>query len=232
MVSHTFRPTHRRPAIVGVVGSPADLNLAARLERPPDLFELRLDRLAGALTQVERKMSRLPAPIVITARHPLEGGANKLSARRRRELLFRFLSHARYVDVELRSVPVFLSLLEQAERQKVRRIISVHYLRSTPPSGVLRARAHLAMAHGADIFKVATRTDTPAELARLINFFSKAEAGVAISAMGIGKLGAISRLLLACAGSAFVYVSLGKSDIAGQMSLDQFRALTGAAFRH
>jgi 3-dehydroquinate dehydratase-1 len=208
-----------------VIGSPADLNLGARLERPPDLFELRLDWLVGALDQVERKISRLPAPIVITARHPLEGGTNKLSARRRRELLFRFLSHARYVDVELRSVPVFLPLLEQAQRQKVRRIISVHYLSSTPPSGVLRARAHLARAHGANIFKVATRTDTPAELARLINFVTKAEAGVAISAMGIGKLGAISRLLLACAGSALVYVSLGKSDIAGQMSLEQFRAL-------
>ena len=44
--------------------------------------------------------------------------------------------------------------------------------------------------------------------------------------MGIGKLGAISRVLLARAGSALVYASLvGTTDIEGQLSLAQLRAL-------
>jgi 3-dehydroquinate dehydratase len=44
--------------------------------------------------------------------------------------------------------------------------------------------------------------------------------------MGIGKLGAISRVLLARAGSALVYASIAeRSDIEGQLSLEQLRGL-------
>jgi 3-dehydroquinate dehydratase len=43
--------------------------------------------------------------------------------------------------------------------------------------------------------------------------------------MGIGKLGVISRILLACCGSALVYGSVAAAtDIEGQMSLEQLRA--------
>jgi 3-dehydroquinate dehydratase len=44
--------------------------------------------------------------------------------------------------------------------------------------------------------------------------------------MGIGKLGAISRVLLARCGSVLVYASVAAAtDIEGQMSLEQLRAL-------
>jgi 3-dehydroquinate dehydratase len=47
-----------------------------------------------------------------------------------------------------------------------------------------------------------------------------------LSAMGIGKLGAISRVLLARCGSVLVYASVAAAtDIEGQMSLEQLRAL-------
>ena len=46
------------------------------------------------------------------------------------------------------------------------------------------------------------------------------------SNMGIGKLGAISRVLLARAGSVLIYASLGTvSNVEGQLSLGQLRAL-------
>jgi 3-dehydroquinate dehydratase I len=154
----------------------------------------------------------------------MEGGANRLSAPQRHNLLFRFLSQARYIDIELRSAPVFDPLLRLARKQNVRRIISVHHLKRTPSPNRLRAQALAAKMYGADIFKVATRTDTPAQLTRLIDFAAAKDVNIAVSAMGIGKLGAASRVLLACCGSALVYVSLGRSDIEGQMSLDQLRA--------
>jgi 3-dehydroquinate dehydratase-1 len=113
----------------------------------------------------------------------------------------------------------------------VRRIISVHHLKTTPSPSRLRTQAHAAKTYGADFFKVATRTDTPAQLARLIDFAAAKAIGIAVSAMGIGKLGAASRVLLACSGSALLYVSLGQSDIEGQMSLDQVRALSFAALK-
>src|SRR5262249_14990989 len=192
---------------------------------PPDFFELRLDRLARVIDRLENKISKLRAPLIITARHPMEGGANQLSQLQRRDLLARFLSRARYIDVELRCTLVFRSLLWLARRQNVRRIVSVHHLKDTPSSSRLRAQAHAAQARAADMFKVATRTDTPTQLARLIDFVAARDVRIAVSAMGIGKLGAASRVLLACCGSALVYVSLCESDIEGQMYLDQLRAL-------
>jgi 3-dehydroquinate dehydratase I len=231
VASPSSRPGHVRPRVVGVIASRADFDFAVRLREPPDLFELRLDRVVDVVDQLEKKLSRLRAPLIITARHPMEGGANQLSAAQRYNLLARFLSQARYIDVELRSAPVFGSLLRLARNQNVRRIISVHHLKSTPSSGRLRAQARAAKRYGADIFKLATRTDTPAQLTRLIDFVVRKDVNVALSAMGIGKLGAASRVLLACCGSALVYASLSLSDIEGQISLEQLRALAGAAVK-
>ena len=221
-----------------MITSPAELDLAIRMAEPPDFFELRLDRLvasswrshdgAGLFDRLENKISKLRAPLIITARHPIEGGANRLASRQRYDLLARFLARARYIDVELRSVPVFRSLLRLARKQNVRRIISVHYLKSTPTPNRLRNKARAAKTEGADIFKLATRTDTPVQLTRLIDFVAAKDVDLAVSAMGIGKLGAASRVLLACCGSVLVYVSVAAAtDIEGQMSLEQFRALAG-----
>ncbi len=221
----------RRPRVVGVITSPAELDFAVGMNEPPDLFELRLDRLVRVIDLLENKIARLRAPLVATARHPKEGGANRLSPQQRHDLLARFLPRVRYIDVELRSAPVFVPLLRLARRQNVRRIISVHHLKTTPSPSRLRTQAHAAKTYGADFFKVATRTDTPAQLARLIDFAAAKAIGIAVSAMGIGKLGAASRVLLACSGSALLYVSLGQSDIEGQMSLDQVRALGFAALK-
>jgi 3-dehydroquinate dehydratase-1 len=209
---------------VGVITSAAELDFAIRMREPPDLFELRLDCLVRAIDRLESKISRLRAPLIVTARHPMEGGANRLSALQRHNLLTRFLSRARYIDVELRSAPAFRSLLRLARKQNVRCIVSVHYLKSTPSPNQLRDKARAAKRYGADIFKVATRTDTPAQLTRLIDFVAAKDVDIAVSAMGIGKLGAASRVLLACCGSALVYVSLGRSNIEGQISLEQLRA--------
>jgi len=82
--------------------SDADLDFAIRMRKPPDLFELRLDRLVRIVDELENKLPSLCAPLIITARHPQEGGVNKLSIRQRRNLLSRFLHRASYVDVELR----------------------------------------------------------------------------------------------------------------------------------
>ena len=220
------RWTKRHPRIVGVIASREDLEQALRMRRPPDLFELRLDRLAGIVGQVETKLPKLRAPLIITARHPNEGGSGRLSLRQRRALLTRFLTHADYLDVELRSARALRALLAITKTKNVRRIISFHDFKSTPSARLLVAKAHNAKALRADIFKVATRTDTPTELGRLLEFISKNRVNVRLAVMGIGRLGAISRVLLARAGSVLIYASLGPmTDVEGQLSLEQLRAL-------
>ncbi len=220
------RSNKRRPRIVGVIASRADLERAVRMRRPPDLFELRLDRLVRMADQVERTLPKLRRPLIITARDPHEGGANKLRLRQRRDLLGRFLNHADYVDVELRSAGALHALLANAKTKKVRQIVSFHDFKSTPSARILAAKARQARSHGADIFKVATRTDTPMELGHLLEFMTSNRLNLSLAVMGIGKLGAISRVLLARAGSVLIYASVGAvTDVEGQMSLEQVRAL-------
>ena len=219
----------KKPLVVAVITTPAELRRATRLPDPPDLFELRLDHFVGKGDQLEATMSILPAPLIITARHPAEGGANKLSAQHRRELLLRFLPRARYVDVELRSANALRSVLAAARKKNIARIISFHDFDSTPSARSLFSKARAAKRVGADIFKVATRTDTATELARLLDFIKNANVDLPLSVMGIGKLGRKSRRELMRHGSILNYAHIGRARLAGQPSLSEIRRWTFAS---
>jgi 3-dehydroquinate dehydratase I len=212
-----------RCEIVGVIATLEDLALALSMADPPDLFELRLDHLHSVQDEVEQKIAMLPAPLIATARDPAEGGANKLAATRRRELLARFLPYVRYVDIELRSAESFHSFLNSLPYRDVARILSLHNFDSTPTPRSLHAKARIAKSLGAAIFKVATRTDTPAQLARLLEYISHDEVPLPVSVMGVGKLGALSRIVLAGCGSVMAYASLAEKQLEGQPSVQQLR---------
>src|SRR5947209_586919 len=220
-----------RPQLVAVIAAPADLRAAIAMKQLPDFFELRLDSLGPNRTIDEKKISRLRAPLIITARDPREGGIGKLSSEKRRRLLLRFLPRASYIDIELRTAREFKSVLAEAKKRKVRVILSYHNFKATPSSRSLCAKAKQAKTMGADVFKVATRCDTPAALAQLLDFVTRRDIPLPVSAMGIGKLGAISRLLLARCGSVLNYASLGQPNVEGQLSIAMLRAALGASPR-
>ena len=202
----------RPQKIVGVIFSCADLERALRMRRPPDLFELRLDRLLAT------PVPELPAPLIITARDPREGGANNLSPARRRALLLEFLPRAKYVDVELGSARAL-----QHGRNKVGTIISFHDFESTPSAARLDDIASRARSLGAAIVKVATRTDTAAQLDRLLDFFERQREAADVVAMGMGKLGRTSRLELWRRGCLLNYAHLGSPAASGQLSIRDLR---------
>ena len=207
----------KTPKIVGVIFSRADLERAVRMRKPPDFFELRLDRL------INSEIGPLPAPLIITARDPREGGANNLSAARRRALLLEFLPRAAYVDVELRSARALRSVLESASENKVRTILSFHDFGTTPSAARLDQIASQARSLGAAVVKVATRTDTPAQLDRLLDFWERQRPARDVVAMGIGKLGRACRLELAQRGNILNYVHLGSPAASGQLSIQELR---------
>jgi 3-dehydroquinate dehydratase-1 len=207
----------KRPRLVGVITTAEELRLAACMREPPDFFELRLDHLC----KIDMQIPDLPAPLIITARHPREGGANNLSIKQRRELLAQFLDRAAYIDIELRSVRALESIVDLARRKKIGRIISFHDFDSTPSVRRLSAMASKAKSLGADVFKVATRTDTQAQLARLRDFAANAHVDLALAVMGIGKLALASRVQLP---SVFVYGALKTSRVAGQPTFAQLRS--------
>jgi 3-dehydroquinate dehydratase-1 len=210
------------PQIVGVIFTPADLRHALRMRNPPDLFELRLDAL-GTGNELSDAIDGLPAPLIITARHPREGGSNRLPARERRALLMRFLPCAAYVDIELRAAATLSAILEKARAQGIRTILSCHDFQETPSRTRLDAMAERAESMGADILKIVTRTDTRAELTTLLDFFLRQRAQLKIAAMGVGRFGRNARLEFARRGSVLNYAHLGKPQIQGQLSMKELR---------
>ena len=211
------------PQIVGVIFTRTDLRRAVRMRHPPDLFELRLDALFARSEEVKAAIGNLRAPLIITARHPREGGSNQLSAPNRRALLLRFLPHAVYLDIELRSAGTFAAILEEARAKGIRTIVSFHDFNETPSRPRLDEIARTAQSLGADLLKIATRTDTPAQLTRLRDFFQRRRLEMKIAAMGIGRLGRISRFEFAKRGSVLNYAHLGIPQTDGQLSLKQLR---------
>lgn len=212
-----------KPQIVGVIFSRADLHRALRMRRPPELFELRLDRLFNAIEDASAALEQLPAPFIITARHPREGGANHLSSAQRRAVLIQFMPHATYLDVELRSADALQRVLQSAAANHIRKIVSFHDFAKTPPASRLDRIASQARSLGAHIIKVATRTDTRPELDRLLAFYERQHGSTPIVAMGIGKLGRASRLELARRGCLFNYAHLGSPAAPGQLSVPELR---------
>jgi len=219
------------PQIVAVIFSRADLQRAFRLRNPPDLFELRLDALHGRRRRPSAEGTwggspsheELCAPLIITARHPREGGANELSPRQRHELLLQFLPRASYLDIELRSAHALAPLLKLARAKKIRTILSFHDFTATPSRTRLHSLARAAHSLGADIFKIAARTDTRAESRRLLDLLEFRSANMRIAVMGMGRFGRDSRIESARRGSALSYVHLGIPRTAGQLSLTQMR---------
>lgn len=209
--------------IVGVISSRADLRRALRMRKPPDLFELRLDRLADFISQVDAAFPRLLAPAIVTARAPGEGGANNLIAAKRRTLLLRFLPRAAYLDLELRSAKILEPVLRSASENKIATIISFHDFQTTPPAFRLDDIVSRARSLGASLIKVATRTDTAAQLERLLDFFERHRGRADVVAMGIGKLGRASRRKLVLRGCPLNYGHLGSPGAPGQLSVPELR---------
>jgi len=217
------------PQIVGVIFTGSDLRRAVQMRNPPDLFELRLDALFAKSEKGEATLGELRAPLIITARHPREGGSNNLSAQERRALFLRFLPCAAYVDIELRAAGPLRAILEEARAKSIRTILSFHDFHETPSPARLDKIAREAQSLGADLLKIATRTDTSTQLARLLDFFSSNRPEMKIAAMGIGRLGRAARRELFRRGSILNYVHLGRTGIAGQPSLREIRRWTREA---
>lgn len=217
------------PGLVGVIASPEALICAGRLRRLPDFFELRLDALFDSLGKIEEHLPRLRAPLILTARDPAEGGCNHLPLAARRALLERFLERAAFVDLELAVVRQMRPMLDRLRKRQIGLILSVHRLHHPPPRGELDRLVRSAAIFRPDIFKLVLRAENAADLERLVNFLTgQPRAHFPIAAMGAGRFGLRSRLLLAQLGSALTYASVGEPLLEGQPSLNQLRRVRKA----
>ena len=205
-----------RPKVVGAVHSPGALRRALKI-RPGevDFLEIRVDSFAPDPAPLLRAIPRLRVPLLITVRHPAEGGAHRLTFPQRRALFARFLPFATLIDIELRSVEKLAPVISDARGCGVRVIVSDHHFKTTPPAAQLQRVIRRARDAGADICKIATLAETPAALARLLALFAQPQA-LPLSVMGMGRFGKISRLLFAQAGSVLNYGYLDEPNASGQ----------------
>jgi len=205
-----------RAQVVATAHSLRGLREAGRLRRGEvDFVEVRLDLLAGAGKALRLAIPAWRVPVLLTARHPAEGGAKKLTPAHRRDLLMEFLPAAAAVDIELRSVAALEPVLRQAKKLGLQRIVSFHDFKGTPSLARLRKVVVAARRAGADVVKIATQLRGPRDLAVLLELQSSMP-HVALATMGMGLLGRVSRLALAAAGSQLNYGYLDRAQVSGQ----------------
>jgi 3-dehydroquinate dehydratase-1 len=208
------------PMIVATVHTAKGVREAISCKDPAfDLFEIRLDCLGQSLNDFSGAAEKFSKPLLITARHPNEGGFGNLSTAQRRLLLRLYLPAAAAVDVELRSVELMRDLLLDASHHGVVKVISYHNFRTTPSLPNLQKIVRHARREGADIPKVATQLRTPSDLVTLLRLQMTMGGNKGpLAVMGMGPLGKVSRLMLASAGSRLNYGYFDRPQVQGQWS--------------
>lgn len=218
-----------RPLAVGVIPDQTTLQLwhsmtADQRLSACDVIELRLDTLKLPATEVRAALSGNSVPVLLTARHPAEGGQGSEDAAGRMALLEPLLDLAALVDIELRSAMDMRPLVQKAQGMGARVIGSFHDFQATPGEEVLRGAINFAQPAGLDAVKLATFLNGPADLNRLITLTSETHR-LRLSAMGMGPLGRVSRLVLAKCGSLLNYGYLGESNAPGQWPAPRLKEL-------
>ncbi len=209
-----------RPLAVGVIPDPGTLQMwsaltPAQREASCDVIELRLDTLKTPAADIRAALAGNATPVLLTARHPGEGGQGSADAAGRMALIEPLLDLCVLIDIELRSAMEMRSLVQKAQGQGVRVIGSFHDFQATPGEEVLRGAINFAQPAGLDAVKLATFLNNAVDLNRLITLTSEVHR-LRLSTMGMGPLGRVSRLVLAKCGSLLNYGYLGEANAPGQ----------------
>jgi 3-dehydroquinate dehydratase-1 len=205
-----------RSNVVGVIHTAGGFPEAAKLAL--DAVEVRIDALAECPSLQE--VAALPVPAILTVRRLDEGGAKPITEEEQLAIYLGLLSEAAAVDIEVRATGRLRLVLETVRRENKILIVSFHDFEATPSLARLRRTIARAREAGADIVKIAAKTETPSEVARLLALLQ--EAPGPLSVMGMGALGRASRLLFAKAGSALNYGWLHRPQVPGQWSAKEF----------
>jgi len=219
----------RGPKVVGTVSQAGTLEkLAAGGERQCDIVELRLD-LVG--TADDRWLAHAQAvearglPVVVTLRLAAEGGQWTRPDRERLPVIESALTHLTAVDVEFRS-PLLQQVSAFAASHQKALIISYHDFERTPPVAELRQVIRTAANYGT-VVKIATLTETEADLAALRELFTE-QCSASVCLLGMGALGPASRTVLPRLGSCLTYGYLDAPVAPGQVAAAELlRQLAG-----
>ena len=213
-----------------MVGTVTNLAVTDRDELGCDIVEIRLDQIGVATPGWQDACARLEArglPVILTLRHASEGGAWDGTKDERREILARAMPVVSAIDVEIRqnAVPGLRAL---ADQHSTVLIDSYHDFERTPSDTELDEAVRDGQRQGADIVKIAARTETEEELERLRDLLRRFP-DVDLALLGMGTCGPASRVSLPCAGSCLTYGFLDEAVAPGQIAAAELRRQLAAA---
>lgn len=220
------------PRVVATVTRPEDLTfLDAGATLSCDILEYRLDDLTALADEAGATMAAYASPTLLTVRRPDEGGAGGLSDEERLALYHRHLTKASFVDTETASLgsASFSGFPAAVHGAGALLIGSYHDFTGFPGRDLLADKMAEAFSLGADVAKVAVVINEMRDLFSLVELVEYHHArGRLVSAMGMGPLGKLSRLVLASAGSCLNYGYLRTPNAPGQWSAEDLSNLIKA----
>lgn len=183
-----------------------------------DWVELRVDALPADVTPEQLLTGPRPAcPVLLTVRHESEGGCRSMPEEERIALACKLLPLATALDWETAQLAHAQELVAAAKKAGVTIIASNHDFEKTPDLATLQQRETQARALGADVVKFAFRLHSAEDMMVGVELLRQATGPLAV--MGMGPLGAVSRLLYVQHGSCLIYGYLGNTPTApGQWS--------------
>lgn len=207
-----------KPSIVLVV---TDKESNAQLKRlGVSLLEVRVDlfkRLDAAYCIKELKKRReLKIPLLLTIRNQKkEGAVKEFSDAKKLALMTSLLPLVDWVDIELSS-PILTKVLVLAKGLNKKVVVSTHNFINFPQK--MEQYIHKSMSFEPNMVKIAVFLKNNDDLVRLIHDTYVHQQAPLVT-LGIGPLGALSRLVLPAAGSRWVYTFLHKPTAAGQLNI-------------
>ena len=216
-------PATHKPLAVGIVRCAKDIAHVERaikhgmLTSDMDAVEFRLDCLdADELKKIETMLgSGFPVPTIMTARHPVEGGKNRLlfDTNKRTALLRRFLPLASAIDIEVKFMSEIEKAMKLAQSRGILIIGSLHELKTTPDPSQVVHTLEVAVHNKLDVFKFACQMSGHAhDIETLLFVLRSCQASdIVPSVMGMGdQTGRSSRPFLASLGSWLNYGYIAK----------------------
>lgn len=212
------RLSFTRPLVVGSVSDLAAWNDAcAAAELPCDVVELRADGLPADTDWAALAQMRCCRPVLVTVRHESEGGLRPMDTAERLSIARALLPLASALDWEIAQLAEVPELVDEARAAGVPIIASAHDFEMTPALESLLEKEQLARTLGATVAKFAFRLHSAEDMMTGVQLLRRST-GIT-TAMGMGPLGAVSRLLYAQHGACLVYGYLGTTPTApGQWS--------------
>ena len=212
--------------LMGATLPELEAQLDAVADQPADMIEWRVDALATMADldhALEVVTTQSSLPVIATVRTKKQGGLADVSAETYCTCVTQLARLADIVDVEIET-PHAGKLIDTVHHHGAQALGSMHFVRATPGATQLMNTFAREMALGADILKVAARVRTTRDTAALLAAAARIRHWAPpIVAIGMGKLGATTRLMGMTVGNALTFATLDHASAPGQFSLAQTR---------